>query len=97
MEFVESNLAADPSVADLARASNMSITSFARALKHTLGVPPHQWLLRRRIEKAKRMLRNSNESLAEIAIACGFADQSLLTRVFVRHVGATPRRWRNSF
>jgi AraC-like DNA-binding protein len=96
LEFVESNLAADPSVADLARASSMSISSFARAFKRTLGVPPHQWLLRRRIEKAKRMLRSSNEPLADIAVACGFADQSHLTRVFVRYVGATPRRWRNS-
>ena len=97
LEFLESNLAADPSVADLARASNMSVSSFARAFRRTLGVPPHQWLLRRRIEKAKRMLRNSKEPLANIAIACGFVDQSHLTRVFVRHVGATPGRWRNSF
>jgi AraC-like DNA-binding protein len=94
LEFLEAHLGADPSVADLARATNMSSTSFARAFKRSLGVPPHQWLLRRRVERAKCMLRDVNEPLADIAIACGFSDQSHLTRVFTHHTGITPRRWR---
>lgn len=57
---------------------------------------PYQWLVSQRIDRARTLLRTSNAPLAEVAIACGFADQSHFTRVFASIVGATPGNWRRS-
>jgi len=51
---------------------------------------PHQWLLNLRVERGKEQLLNSDASLANIAIDCGFADQSHFTRVFTKHIGNSP-------
>lgn len=82
------------SIAEVAAQVDMTPGYFARAFRDATGEPPHQWLLRKRIERAKELLRFSDLSLAEVAAACGFADQSHLTRVFGRIEGATPGRWR---
>jgi AraC-like DNA-binding protein len=55
---------------------------------------PHRWLLRHRIDRAKALLRGSEAPLAEIADACGFSDQSHLTRVFRSLTGTSPGAWR---
>jgi transcriptional regulator GlxA family with amidase domain len=81
-------------MADLARACNLSPGHFTRAFKQTTGQPPHRWLMERRIEKAKQLLTDTTLSLAEIAMACGFADQSHFTRVFSRTTHASPGAWR---
>jgi hypothetical protein len=57
---------------------------------------PHNWLLSYRIEVAKVKLRDGRSSLSEVALACGFADQSHLTRVFTRIVGISPGAWRRA-
>jgi AraC-like DNA-binding protein len=59
-----------------------------------MGVAPHQWLIGKRIERARELLLLGRLDLAEIAIACGFVDQSHFTRVFARHEGCAPGRWR---
>ena len=60
-------------------------------------MPPHRWLLQRRIEKAKALLGDGDEvAIAEVALLCGFADQSHLTRFFTAAVGVSPRVWRRS-
>lgn len=82
------------SVAALARRCGLSRSYFIRAFKVSMGLPPHHWLMRRRIERAQDMLVRTNESIAEIAVSCGFADQSHLTRVFRALVGASPAAWR---
>ncbi|SFJ94965.1 AraC family transcriptional regulator [Caulobacter sp. UNC279MFTsu5.1] len=75
----------------------LSPSYFARAFKQTYGVTPHQWLCRMRVEKAKTMLLDPDLSIADIALDCGFADQSHLTRVFHRQAGAPPARWRRQY
>lgn len=85
------------SIAEVAAQVDMTPGYFARAFRHSVGEPPHRWLLRQRIERAKELLRIPGVPLAEIAAACGFADQSHLTRVFGRVVGVTPGRWRQQF
>jgi AraC family transcriptional regulator len=60
------------------------------------GVAPHNWLLARRVEVAKERLRDDRLSLLDVALACGFADQSHLTRVFTRVVGVSPGAWRRA-
>jgi len=67
-----------------------------RAFRRTTGLPPHRWLLRHRVEKAKALLRESALPLHDVALECGFADQSHLTRVFTRWAGQAPGTWRRS-
>jgi AraC family transcriptional regulator len=57
-------------------------------------LPPHRWLLARRIERAQELLLHSALSLDRIAAACGFADQSHFSRVFSRQIGIAPSAWR---
>jgi AraC family transcriptional regulator len=54
----------------------------------------HQWLLQRRVDKAKQLLRSANLPLSEVAALCGFAHQSHFTRVFSQSIGVSPGRWR---
>jgi AraC family transcriptional regulator len=95
-EFIDANLDGDISVMLLARACGLSAKHFARAFRQSTGLAPHQWLLQRRIDKAKRLLCDAQVPLADAALACGFADQSHLTRVFTRAVGLSPGQWRRA-
>jgi AraC-like DNA-binding protein len=93
-EAMNANLNKDISIADLARELGLSSSHFARAFRQATGRPPHRWLLERRVETAQRLLLNSTMTLQEIAIACGFTDQSTFTRAFTRLVGTSPAAWR---
>lgn len=86
----------DLSVAELARACNLSEGVFLRAFRDTTGKTPHQFLMQERVEKARDLLAYSALPLGEIALACGFADQSHFTRVFSRMLGVSPGAWRRS-
>jgi len=88
------NPSGDIPVTALARSCGLSRSYFIRAFKRSMGLPPHHWLMHRRIERAREMLVRTKESIAEIAISCGFADQSHLTRVFHNVVGESPAAWR---
>jgi transcriptional regulator GlxA family with amidase domain len=94
LEYIEANLSEDVSLADIADACAASVSSLARGFKTTLGVSPHRWVLNRRIALAQRMMYEGAVPLSEVAASCGFADQSHLTRVFMRHVGSSPATWR---
>jgi AraC family transcriptional regulator len=93
-EAINASLDKDISIARLAAECGLSISHFARAFKQATGRPPHRWLLERRVETAQGLLLNSQMSLREIATACGFSDQSHLTRAFARMVGKSPGAWR---
>jgi AraC family transcriptional regulator len=80
----------------VARECRLSVSQFSRAFRRTMGVAPHKWLLTRRVEVAKDRLRDNLLSLPDVALACGFADQSHLTRVFTRIVGLSPGAWRRA-
>ncbi len=83
-------------LSDLARDCGLSTSHFSRAFRRSFGASPHRWLVRRRIERAKELLAASAMPLAEVATACGFADQSHLTHVFTRHLGISPAAWRRT-
>jgi AraC family transcriptional regulator len=93
-DFIEANLGDDPSIAVLSKECGMSASYFARAFRVSLGMTPHQWITRRRIERAKSLLTQTAESLAEISTLCGFVDQSHLGRHFLRLEGISPGQWR---
>ncbi|MDE1991123.1 MAG: helix-turn-helix transcriptional regulator [Rhizobiaceae bacterium] len=84
----------DPTIAELAGECGLSSGYFARAFRQTVGLTPHQWLMRRRVEHARELLLHGRLELAAIAAACGFVDQSHFTRVFARFEGQSPGRWR---
>lgn len=96
LEFIEAHLNHDVGLSDVADAASTSVSSLTRGFKAALGVSPHRWLLNRRIALAQRLIYASNASLADVAAACGFADQSHLTRVFLRTVGSSPAAWRRN-
>lgn len=93
-DYVEANLDSEIRLEDLARVANLSPTYFCRCFKQAMGVAPHQFLLQRRIVRAKQLLNGRELSLVEVALACGFGSQSLLNRHFKRRVGVTPGQWR---
>jgi AraC family transcriptional regulator len=92
--FVDDNLDADLSTADLAAACSLSPSHFTRAFSASTGTSPHKWLVNRRIERAKALMLGGGDGLSQIALACGFVDQSHFTRVFARSEGESPGRWR---
>ena len=95
-EMMMSGLSGDIALSDVAAGCGLSLSYFTRAFKQSTGDPPHRWLLGQRIERAKELLRDPQMTLAEVAVACGFADQSHFTRVFNAHVGASPGVWRRN-
>ena len=94
LDFLSAHLSEDPTVAELARECGLSSGYFARAFRLTTGITPHQWLIRKRVERARQLLLENGLGLADIALACGFVDQSHFTRVFAKLEGESPGRWR---
>ena len=70
--------------------AGMSLFHFSRSFKQSTGLPPHQYILRRRIEHAKSLLKTNELGIAEIGQRLGFSDQSHFKMIFRKFVGATP-------
>lgn len=92
-EYIHAHLDKKIALADLAGVANLSEFHFARLFKQTTGLPPHQFVIHRRIECAKRLIVAGRLSLSQIAIEVGFSDQSQLNRHFKRIVGVTPKQF----
>jgi AraC-like DNA-binding protein len=93
-ELLEAHLDGDIALQQVAEACELSVSHFARAFKQTFRTPPYRWLIERRVDRARDLMTNSRLPLADIAIQCGFADQSALNRSFKRIHGVTPGTWR---
>ncbi|MDH6230253.1 AraC family transcriptional regulator [Mesorhizobium soli] len=93
-EVIETRLVGGIGLAELAVVCGLRASQFAHAFKRSTGMAPYQWLQWRRVELAKSLLSKGRTSLTDVALACGFSDQSHLTRSFARQVGATPGAWR---
>lgn len=88
-ERIDDDPAAPQSLADLAASAGLSRYQFLRAFTRLTGLPPHAYVLQRRVQRARQLVR-AGLPLAETAAASGFADQSHMTRCFVRSLGLTP-------
>jgi AraC-like DNA-binding protein len=89
-EYINSNLDQNIRLEALAEIAGLSTHHFARAFKQTVGMPPHGYVLQRRIERAQHMLVSTQLPLSEIALSAGFSDQSHLARHFRRMTGLSP-------
>jgi AraC family transcriptional regulator len=91
------DLAGDTSLSELAALCGLSRSHFIRAFKQVAWMPPHRWLSIQRVKHAKVLLRGTKMPIADIAVACGFADQSHLTRVFSKAFHVSPAAWRRQW
>jgi AraC-like DNA-binding protein/DNA-binding MarR family transcriptional regulator len=92
-EYMTAHLSERVRVSALARLVGLSTSSFSRAFKVSMSTSPHKWQLSERIAAAQVMLKEGARSLAEVALATGFAEQSHFARVFKEMVGVTPGAW----
>jgi len=96
-ELMMDNLAEGITTARLAEACGLSMSYFTYAFRTSTGMPPHKWLMKARVEHAKCLLRDGPMALRDIALTCGFSDQSHLSRVFALQEGMSPAQWRRFF
>ncbi len=94
IDYMESNLEESVGLAEVAEAVGASTYTLAKGFKTAVGEAPHQYLMNRRIEKARTLLEKTSTSLAEIAFDCGFSSQQHLTSVFSKRVGVSPGKYR---
>jgi AraC family transcriptional regulator len=91
VEYIEEHLVGGPSLDQMAAVARLSPYHFARQFKAATGLPPHQYVISRRVERAKQLLQGGGDlSLARVAANAGFSDQSQFSRHFKRLVGVTP-------
>jgi AraC family transcriptional regulator len=94
VEYIMENLEGSPTLEQMAAVAHLSPYHFARQFKATTGLPPYQYVIARRVERAQHLLSADNElSLAEVALRVGFSDQSKFSFHFKRIVGVTPRQF----
>jgi AraC-like DNA-binding protein len=94
VEYVEANLEGRITVEDVARSVDLSGSHFCRAFRGTFGMSVHRYVMCRRVARAQVLMLSTNDPLCDIALRCGLADQSHLTRWFRRVTGTTPALWR---
>lgn len=94
VDYINDNLEADVSLADLSDIACLSRHHFARAFRSAVGVPPHRFISTLRLKRAQELLAHTQASLADIAFACRFSSQSTFTRAFRRHMGMSPGEYR---
>ena len=93
LDYISAYLDRDLSLKELGNVVQMSPYYFSRLFKETTGITPRQYIICRRIERAKKLLQQRKISIAEVAKEVGFVDQSHLHRHFKRLVGVTPKTY----
>jgi AraC-like DNA-binding protein len=97
LQYVDKNLTAKITLQDMAAVAGLSRMHFAAQFRTAIGVRPHEYLLRRRIERAQDLLKQAEIALVDIALTVGFQTQAHFTTVFKRFVGDTPYQWRSAY
>jgi AraC family transcriptional regulator len=94
--YIAAHLHTSIRTADLARVAQVGPFRLKRAFKESFGCTPHQYVIRRRVERAQRLISMTDDSLAQIATECGFVGHSHLSHLFYRIVGEGPGAWRRA-
>lgn len=92
--YLNENLEETLYVETIANQVSLSVSHFCRAFKESFGISPHMYIIRLRLDLAQHMMLATAEPLSQIALACGLADQSHLSRLFRNEIGETPAAWR---
>ena len=93
-EYIAANLSSPLTLTELAAEANMSLYHFARCFKKAVGLSPHQYVIKVRLEKSKQLLEQSSYAVSDIALLCGFSHQAHFSQVFKRYRGVTPGEYR---
>jgi AraC family transcriptional regulator len=94
VELVHAEMEGDLSLEELADAAGLSIAHFSEMFRESTGQSPHQFVLHRRVDRAKEMLRAAKMRVLDVAVACGFKTQQHFARVFRQLCGASPTEYR---
>jgi AraC family transcriptional regulator len=94
LEFMHTKLESQVTLKDIARSAGLSPSHFSAQFHASTGVTPHQYMLRLRIDRTKRLLKDSNLSILDIGIAAGFENQQHFATVFRRLTGSSPSTYR---
>jgi AraC family transcriptional regulator len=94
LRYIETNIAEPITLANLAATTGLSRMYFAKQFRATTGIRPHDFVLRKRIERAQHLLAATSGALVDIALSVGFQTQAHFTTVFKRIAGSTPCQWR---
>ena len=94
LDYIDANLANDLTLDEIARAVAMSTGHFSHAFRNSIGIPPHRYVVERRIETAKSLLRDSDLPIGRVASSVGFSTASHFCNMFKRAVGKSPRAFR---
>jgi AraC family transcriptional regulator len=92
--FIEENLHSNIDTKNLSAVARRSPAHFSRSFKRAFGEPPHAYVIKRRLERARHLMVTTSESLSQIALSAGFSDQSHLCRLFQQAFGQSPSTWR---
>ncbi|AWW43134.1 hypothetical protein DN051_41715 (plasmid) [Streptomyces cadmiisoli] len=94
-DYVDTTIAERPRVSDLARVAGLSPDYFTRVFRRTFGMPPREWIVRRRIQRAALLLDQADRSVAQVAAALGYTDSFLFSRQFKAVMGVAPQNYRS--
>uniref|UniRef100_A0A0S4TWX3 Transcription regulator, AraC family n=1 Tax=Ralstonia solanacearum TaxID=305 RepID=A0A0S4TWX3_RALSL len=95
--MIDASLQLPLSIGVLAREANLSEFHFARMFRVSFGIAPHEWVMQRRLARARDLLRHTALPLVAIADRCGFASPAHFSRRFAAHAGASPSRYRQAW
>ena len=94
IEYIDANIDSDISLADLAAVAELSQFHFSRAFRKSAGKTPQQFVMHRRVERAKQLLERPDLPLVEVSLRAGFKNQSHFTTLFRKYTKLTPKLWR---
>jgi AraC family transcriptional regulator len=96
VEYIQGHLDEDLSLSKIANELVMSQYYFCHLFKRSTGVSPHQYLIKQRVEKAKHLLKKTEQKVTSVALECGFANQSHFAKCFHQCTGLNPKEFRKS-
>jgi AraC family transcriptional regulator len=95
IDYIQANLDRKLTLEAIAQQLNLSLYYFCNLFTQSMGIPPYKYVLQQRVERAKQLLKDENRAIVDIALECGFANQTHLNKQFRKLTGMTPKVYRN--